>query len=195
MAKPNGISKQELIASAMRCIAENGIGKLSLKAVAEGAGVTQGTVYYHFKSKEQLLFQIVKEICETSWNELVNTEHSDLKQAVAQALHSARSRCDYESFYHQVLLSLVVTSFHHPTMREQLGTLFQKENDYLAQLLDRLGAEFLPPEVSPQTAGILFNALIDGLALQALLNRNFPADLVYSELESLLTKRIKKNEI
>lgn len=49
---------------------ENGINKLTLRSVAEGASVTQGTVYYHFKTKEKLMIEIVSNMCESSWGEL-----------------------------------------------------------------------------------------------------------------------------
>lgn len=54
MAKPNIISKEALIQSAKACIVENGLEKLTLQSVAKQANVTQGTVYYHFRTKENL---------------------------------------------------------------------------------------------------------------------------------------------
>ena len=70
MAKPNVVSKQKLIEATQDCIVELGIEKLTLQAVAEKAKVTQGTVYYHFQTKEQLLFEVVQEICRSSWQEM-----------------------------------------------------------------------------------------------------------------------------
>ena len=55
MAKPNVVNKEKLLKAAKEIIAEHGMEKLTLKAVAESAQVTQGTVYYHFKTKDQLL--------------------------------------------------------------------------------------------------------------------------------------------
>lgn len=70
MAKPNVISKRELLQHAKECLAENGMDKFTLRAVADASGVTQGTVYYHFKTKEQLLLDIVEDTCESSWSGL-----------------------------------------------------------------------------------------------------------------------------
>ncbi|CAH0120124.1 HTH-type transcriptional regulator BetI [Paenibacillus sp. CECT 9249] len=184
MAKPNVVSKADLLASAKRCIAEDGIGKLTLKAVAEGAGVTQGTVFYHFRTKDQLLFEIVKDLCESSWNDLNNrTVSLECREGIGQALQSARSRCQYRSFYHQLFYSLVVAGFQQADIRKQLGTLLRMENDRLSQLLD--GAGQRTEELPSGTAAILINALIDGLALQALLNEDFPVDDAYDAVERL----------
>ncbi|UUZ80998.1 hypothetical protein LJK88_40710 [Paenibacillus sp. P26] len=45
--------------------------------------------------------------------------------------------------------------------------------------------------VSAATWGILLNAVIDGLALQALLNEQFPRDEVYGALEIIITHLMK----
>nr|MDH3163626.1 helix-turn-helix domain containing protein [Bacillus licheniformis] len=63
MARPNVTSKETLIEAAKRRIAEHGLDKLTLKAVAEEAKVTQGTVYYHFRTKERLVFEVVRDLC------------------------------------------------------------------------------------------------------------------------------------
>lgn len=62
MAEANVIKKQDLIESAKRCIVENGMNKVTLKAVAEGVGVTQGTVYYHLRQRISCCSKLLK-IC------------------------------------------------------------------------------------------------------------------------------------
>lgn len=88
MAKPNVISRQELLQSARQVIASHGMQALTLKAVAEGAGVTQGTVYYHFRNKEQLLLELIKEMCQDSWHDLL----ADLKPRRSHFGKGARFR-------------------------------------------------------------------------------------------------------
>ncbi|MCY8605789.1 helix-turn-helix domain-containing protein, partial [Bacillus sonorensis] len=70
MARPNVTSKNMLIEAAKRCIMDQGLENLTLKAVAEKANVTQGTVYYHFRTKEQLVFEVVQDVCYISWENL-----------------------------------------------------------------------------------------------------------------------------
>lgn len=75
---------------------------------SKGANVTQGTVFYHFRTKEQLMFEIVRDLCRSSWESLKlipETGHEKIRSA----LDSARSRCTPDSFYHQLFLSLVVS--------------------------------------------------------------------------------------
>ena len=68
MAKPNVVNKQKLLEAAKESITEHGMEKLTLKAIAENAKVTQGTVYYHFKTKEQLLLEVTESFCKDRGN-------------------------------------------------------------------------------------------------------------------------------
>lgn len=182
MAKPNVISKKDLIKSAKECLVNNGIEKFTLRSVAELAGVTQGTIYYHFRTKEQLLLDVVQEICESSWSEI--TEQSN-QYIISEAIKSAKSRCSYDSFFHKLFFTLVVSSFNNEKIRTQLGELAQFENDALTKNLVNLWSKSPIDGVSLATWGILLNAIVDGLALQALIQKDFPVEKTYEELERL----------
>ena len=96
MAKPNVVNKENLLQAAKEIIAEHGMEKLTLKAVAESAQVTQGTVYYHFKTKDQLLLEVTESFCKASWEQL----GKDVQ--LEKALQSAESRCVKDSMYHHL---------------------------------------------------------------------------------------------
>ena len=54
MAKPNVISKEELIEAAKACIVENGLEKLTLKMVADKAKVTAGDCVLPFSHQKSV---------------------------------------------------------------------------------------------------------------------------------------------
>lgn len=56
--------RQELIAAASSVIAEHGIARASVRAVAERAEVSAGSVLYHFESFDQLVVEAVKGVIE-----------------------------------------------------------------------------------------------------------------------------------
>ncbi|UUZ80999.1 TetR/AcrR family transcriptional regulator [Paenibacillus sp. P26] len=120
MAKPNVVSKEDLVEAAKQCIAERGADKTTLNAVAQKAGVTQGTVFYHFRTKERLLFEVVEDMCKKSWQSLeayMGNEHA----SVHGALEGSKSRCTYDSPYHKLFYSLFAAGLHQPNIREQTG--------------------------------------------------------------------------
>jgi len=53
-------SRHELLDTAIDCFARFGYQATSIDRIAREAGVTKGALYYHFKDKEDLLFEAVK---------------------------------------------------------------------------------------------------------------------------------------
>ena len=59
-ANDNGIeTKKAILASAKRLIARRGYENTSLSDIAKYAGVTRGSVYWHFENKEELLIALL----------------------------------------------------------------------------------------------------------------------------------------
>jgi AcrR family transcriptional regulator len=59
-------TRQQIINAAIDLFYENGFEKASLRDIASKVGITQAAIYYHFRSKEEILHTII----ETSSNEL-----------------------------------------------------------------------------------------------------------------------------
>jgi AcrR family transcriptional regulator len=51
--------KQKIIDAAQRLIARQGVEKTSMRDIAEEAGMTTGAIYYYYKSKEELLYDVM----------------------------------------------------------------------------------------------------------------------------------------
>ncbi|MCC2324315.1 TetR/AcrR family transcriptional regulator [Bacillus wiedmannii] len=182
MAKPNVVNKKKLLEAAKAIIAEHGMEKLTLKAVAESAEVTQGTVYYHFKTKDQLLLEVTESFCKASWEQI----GKDVQ--LEKALQSAESRCVKDSMYHHLFFQLVASGLQNDAMKDKIGGLLHYENQELKGVLNKKIGDTMTTQISTETFSILCNALIDGLALQALFNPSFSTDKVYGDLYTLLEK-------
>ena len=53
-------SNLKLISSAIKSISEKGINETTMSDVSQGAGLSQGIVNFHFKSKELLLIETLR---------------------------------------------------------------------------------------------------------------------------------------
>ena len=53
--------RKQLMAAAIDCFARLGYQGTTIARIARDAGVTKGAVYYHFRDKEELLFETVKD--------------------------------------------------------------------------------------------------------------------------------------
>ena len=70
-------SNLKLISSAIKSISEKGINETTMSDVSQGAGLSQGIVNFHFKSKELLLIETLKFIS----NEYLQSFQSSLKKS------------------------------------------------------------------------------------------------------------------
>ncbi len=55
-------TRQRLFTAAMKVVRERGVGRLTLDAVAQAAGVSKGGLLYHFPSKEALLVALTETV-------------------------------------------------------------------------------------------------------------------------------------
>jgi AcrR family transcriptional regulator len=54
----------EILRAARRVIADLGLGEASMERIAQGAGISKGTIYLYFQNKEQLLVRAVQQAFE-----------------------------------------------------------------------------------------------------------------------------------
>ncbi len=113
--------------------------KLTLKSVAEQANVSQGTVYYHFRTKENLMLEVVRHVCSDSWANVKNSRLPSIEK-MREALLSAKFRTKENADYHRLFLTLIVSSFQNEQIKEQLSHLLQSENQYLTKSSLNCGA-------------------------------------------------------
>lgn len=66
---PKALRRERILESALTIFAEKGFQEATISEISRAAGVSDATVYEHFKSKEELLFAIPEEITETSIRE------------------------------------------------------------------------------------------------------------------------------
>src|SRR5436190_21625411 len=76
-------SRHGLMNVAIDCFAKHGYAASSIDRIAKAAGVTKGALYYHFKDKEELLLEAVK-------NRVGQFEHRVIGDVPGDARHALR---------------------------------------------------------------------------------------------------------
>ena len=79
MAAPRKEDVRSLIVStAEKLLEEKPFSEISLSQLASEAGISKGTLYYHFKNKNELLFAITDKYLDEQWTELCQwTDNAD----------------------------------------------------------------------------------------------------------------------
>ncbi len=79
--------RKELLEKCFDLFAQKGYGSITMRQIAEGLGVSTGTLYHYFPSKQSLFEQLAQEICEQDLSvALAELEGAQTLQEAMEAL-------------------------------------------------------------------------------------------------------------
>lgn len=151
--------RQELLSKCFELFADKGYAAITMRQIAQGLGVSTGTLYHYFSSKQVLFEQLVEELVE-----------SDLHRATAELkdVQTLEKRIDkafgfisrnQESFFKE---ALILADFYQQQQREG-----QKPSDALRQAYLRFERSMLELlGINDPELNIFLLSLIDGLIWQ-----------------------------
>jgi AcrR family transcriptional regulator len=126
---PTGATRERILRAASELFARQGFSHVSMRAVAEHAGATKPTLYYHFRDKEALF-----EDCLTEFN-------SELAATMQAAVHRGGSMAERVRAVSEALLT--GSPFHPVRVHEELA------EHVSGRLRERLRATFRSVVVAP----------------------------------------------
>ena len=131
--------KSELVEIAYRLIAQNGLEGFRIRQVASEAGIDNGTLHYHFPSKEALILGVVDYLMEdlknnrAVWKDAEQTALDELRMEFEDI--RLRLRRTPEQFI--VLSDLAVRSWRDPVVAKIFRKLDDGWHAHLVALLER----------------------------------------------------------
>ncbi|HMC06851.1 MAG TPA: helix-turn-helix domain-containing protein [Solirubrobacterales bacterium] len=164
--------KAQRIVDAMRsCVAARGIAGATFDHVSREAGVSRGLLHYYFRTKEQLLIEVLRRDAETRIYGLdepllrAATVDEVLEVLVAGAEEVLRS----DPGFYVILFELFTAGRQNPEIRVELAALYARSRVHLAEILDRKHAEgVITLRFDAETCVSHLFAAADGAALQRL---------------------------
>lgn len=173
--------KDAIIEAATRLFAVKGFNETSTAEVAKEAGVAQGTLFYHFKTKEGIMLEVFHGIMETY--------QAGLEKAVKEAasgfealeailrFHFTYTETNSERF----LVVLRDFPFYFaqsdPDNREQVRRKVQRTVGFLCEALEKGCRDGSIREVPVEETAHVLRGLMHGLVRQKLLGPlNIPVD-------------------
>ena len=166
MAAPrNDNIKEKILESASRLLQNRTFGDISIANIAKEAGVTKGSIYYYYNSKEDLLYDIADGYIELLFHDLmVWVEDESKDTSLPRLLHYALSRGVTDPGKSLRLHLTVDAIAGNERLREKLLARYRLFRNVLAEKL----AERKPGGDSSFEAWQII-VTIDGLMLQSLL--------------------------
>ncbi|MFZ5651415.1 MAG: TetR/AcrR family transcriptional regulator [Bacillota bacterium] len=188
MAKPANISNSEIIAAARTCLQQRGLGATTLKEVAARAGVTQGTVYYHFKTKEDLLLAVIQSTISDHLGTVsqIWDSHSDLQSKISRALDATRDSYGKDQSFHRLFFNMGALALHNHRAAEVFSCELDKVNEVIEKFSCGLMEGCSTGSTSPGNISSIIIAVITGLALQSLFQKDMDIDGAYEAFKQML---------
>lgn len=161
--------REKIIQAAVESFSQTGYDRTKMEDVAKRLGLSKGTIYLYFKSKEDLFLAICEQNIQRSDRE--DTGFFVKKENVAsdaeQIYDNIRRR---EQGNDRVMLEMVAESARNPKLRNSMCELHAKVHDHVVQNIKaKIEDGFLRKDVDAASLAIALVALYDGLAVNRML--------------------------
>ena len=166
-----------ILIQAMRIFLEKGYHGTSIDDITQAAGLTKGALYWHFKSKEDLLKNIVEEFEKRFLDGLIQAVQ-DVRGDTHDKFEKFFRYNAAFSYYNRELcvsfttLAAELVGAHHGTERE-FRRIYKKYQKFLSSLiLQGKKEKVFKKEIDPDLAALIIIAFHDGILIRWFMNRN-----------------------
>lgn len=166
-----------ILRQAMKTFLEKGYHGSSIDDITTAAGVTKGALYWHFKSKEALLKNIIEEFEKRFLDGLIQAVN-DVKGSISDKIEKYFRYNTAFAYYNRELcvsftaLSGELVGAHHP-IEPEIRRINKKYQNFLSNLiLQGKKEKIFRKEIDSDLAALIIIAFHAGILLQWSMNRN-----------------------
>ncbi|MGW2048256.1 TetR/AcrR family transcriptional regulator [Streptomyces sp. NPDC001858] len=164
--------KAEIVRAARDSFAENGYAKASLRDIAERAGITHAGLLHHFSNKDELLAAVLAQRDAEEW--LQGLEEVDgpdqLAPYLAELIRHHQKAPELMRLW--IELAAAASRRDHPAHAYFAERYERGRTQFAEGFNDEAARGKLHEGVSPESAAILFHAVLNGLQLQWVLDQD-----------------------
>jgi AcrR family transcriptional regulator len=188
------LSKQrrqlQLLDATIKCISKKGLGSMTLADVASEAGLSQGIVNLHFKSKDNLLKETLIYLFEDYDAQFMHTVANSPPQATAKVLalmemDVSPAVCDRQKL--AVWFAFWGEAKAVPTYRRICAAYEHKYDEIMLELAESIIREGDYADIDAQTVTDVLTSMTDGLWLACLIHpKTFDREAAMKSIYSYL---------
>ncbi|WP_302854586.1 TetR/AcrR family transcriptional regulator [uncultured Slackia sp.] len=166
-------NKEKILEAAGELIAEGGISRTSLRSICDKAGISTGTLYYHYRTKDLILADILRQNLSGPRWLAVEIEQGNLTrpEAFDKLISALRGRIE------KLTASKVYTHMLDEALsgNEVLAKIVQEQNDDWIDALEEIIAfiKNMDTCLITRSAAIMIESLAQGITTQYLLNQDY----------------------
>lgn len=173
-ARPDlsAVRKNQILDAAMVVFARSGFHDARMDDIVQEAGLSKGTLYWYFKSKEEIITAISQRLFATDIKQvesLLNAEGTvseRLQQLIRDRVQGMQEMSDVVA----ILVEFYAAALHQDGVRQFIKTYFQNFHDLLVALIQQgiERGEFRPVDVV--AAATALDAVFEGLIVRWLID-------------------------
>lgn len=154
------LSSSDWEQAALDLIAEKGVSALAVEPLARRLGITKGSFYWHFASRDELLEQALKRWERRDYEHLARSLDSD--QPAADRLAEFILRTSRQNRSHQIHAALCAAS-DHPRVKPYIERITRRRLEYLSKAFRELGMD---DEAARHRARLTYTSYVGYIQLQ-----------------------------
>ena len=140
--KDKNNTKSKIVDAMYKLIATEGYEKASIGRLCETIGITKAAVYYYFKSKEDILLEVVKKSHQDDFSTLldnVNNSHNkdEYKEQIFRFGYDFIELYENDSEYRKVCYEIDIQIHRIPKVKEIVDGFNIIYNEVLVEMLER----------------------------------------------------------
>jgi DNA-binding transcriptional regulator YbjK len=161
--------RKQILQALYECLAEKGHERVTIKKIAQRAGLPHGVIHYYFTDKDEIIAELIKSLQSSyydQWEKLLSAISGDSRKIPA-AIDFLAKFMVLNPGLNRVLYNLVQMGFEKKPVRDALKEAYQV---YRQQLADLFFKNSSAGEQHVSATGLL--AMVEGLALQWMIEEN-----------------------
>lgn len=167
------IRKPEIMAAALRKIAESGINNITMDDIGAEAGISKGGIAYYFSSKEELILKAIQDYTITNIKrieEAMNKMDNMMERLISFGVVNFQETAEGK-FGHSIMLNIMAMAAHDEAYREIYHEWAENGVAIITKVLeDEIQAGHLQLD-DVKNAARMISALTHGLGIRSFLDR------------------------
>jgi TetR/AcrR family transcriptional regulator, transcriptional repressor of bet genes len=185
------VRRKSLIQATMRSIAKYGYAGTTIGRICAEAQVSRGLINHHFETKEELIRQSYKELCD-EWvfqtRDMLGDAHRDPEDKLRAMIRVSFGPALFKQEYLGIWVGFWSAIGKSPALKKLNRELYRQDREVYRKIFDEIAAK-RGKTIDSRRAAIALIALMDGLWLQWCLDpKGFTAEEAVAACLDLATR-------
>jgi AcrR family transcriptional regulator len=195
-SKHGDFTKKKLLDATFESIYKEGIANVSMRSIAQKAGVNQAVIHYHFKNKENLLLEFLNEIfhrINANFNRIY--AEPSMEKGIAKIVGTAKNLIKTKKKVFVVFMDCWSLSMRNKEMQKKFAEHFHRDIDFFIRFLGKMKKQDSLHDIDERFFAASVVSLVCGLSLVAnMIRENKEFEAHFDQWGEILARALLETE-